>query len=356
MGESDKRWGSDEDQFLRENYDKMQYKEIAEILGRKEQAVKNRCSKLKLRKLPRREEIRVGDRFGRLLVIEIVKVPNRTYLETKFKCECDCQKDKSEEDKEYRIVCASNLRSGETVSCGCYMRENNGKHSTTHGLCKEYGRILQCLKNMHERCYNEKCIAYSDYGERDIGICDEWNIFKNGDQAKKNFVEWALNNGYADDLTIDKIDNFKWYSPTNAQWLDRQGQANNTRRNKKVKIFGEEKTIRNWIKDERCVVTDYRVLYNRIFDLEWEPERAITTPEKEDEKTSKYVGVSFAKTRNKWTAYLRINKEYVYLGEFDSEEKAAKVRDKYVLNNNLSNYHINFPENEKAPEENSPEA
>ena len=82
-------------------------------------------------------------------------------------------------------------------------------------------RPYEIWENMKQRCYNTKCPMYNYYGGRGITICEEW---KNHPEA---FVNWALQNDYAENLTVDRIDNSKGYSPDNCRWVDRKTQALN---------------------------------------------------------------------------------------------------------------------------------
>jgi hypothetical protein len=93
---------------------------------------------------------------------------------------------------------------------------------------------------MKSRCNNPKDADYKDYGGRGIKVCEEWM------QSFSAFYEWAMNNGYADHLTIDRIDNDGDYTPDNCRWVDLKEQANNKRNNVTVTINGLTKTLAEW--------------------------------------------------------------------------------------------------------------
>lgn len=83
---------------------------------------------------------------------------------------------------------------------------------------------------MHTRCYNEHFAAYKYYGGRGITICDEWR------ENFQAFHDWAMANGYRDDLTIDRIDNDKGYSPDNCRWITMEEQNKNKRAENGYKV------------------------------------------------------------------------------------------------------------------------
>lgn len=90
------------------------------------------------------------------------------------------------------------------------------------------------------RCLNENTVAYKDYGARGITICDDW------ENSYESFRDWALDNGYQEKLSIDRIDNNKGYFPDNCRWVDAKTQANNRRSNRVYEIDGETHNLTEW--------------------------------------------------------------------------------------------------------------
>ena len=119
---------------------------------------------------------------------------------------------------------------------------------------------------MKARCYNPNRKRYVDYGGRGITVCDEW---KNDVKA---FYDWAMANGYSDDLTIDRIDTNGNYCPENCRWVGQDVQGNNKTDNILVERNGETHTIGEWA---NITGIRYATLYNRIVKLHWTAEKAL---------------------------------------------------------------------------------
>lgn len=169
-----------------------------------------------------------GQQFGRLTAIK--RVGNGKHGESRWLFKCSCGN--------MHIAYGRSVRSGNTQSCGCLNRERLLKRLTKHGLSKT--RIYSIFQGMYQRCYDKNNKHFKDYGARGINICDEWL------SGFKNFYDWAMNNGYTDQLSIDRIDNNKGYSPNNCRWVTSATQVRNTRRNIIVNIDGERKTVAEW--------------------------------------------------------------------------------------------------------------
>lgn len=163
----------------------------------------------------RKLEDLTGWKFGRLTVIE--KAEKDKYGHWKWRCICDCGKE--------TIAYAAGLRNGSVRSCGCLVKETNARIRTTHG--KKRTRLYRTWINMKARCYQAKDRCYKDYGERGIEVCPEW---QHDFQA---FYEWAMANGYTDNLTIDRKDVNGDYCPENCRWITMAEQQKNKRNSKK---------------------------------------------------------------------------------------------------------------------------
>lgn len=166
-----------------------------------------------------------GMKFGRLTVIG--RGENSKDGHPRWNCVCDCGNIKD------IPVSADSLKRGKVTSCGCFRRERITKHNCS----KE--RLYQIWHGMIKRCENKKDKKYLKYGARGITVFHEWHDYM-------VFREWALNNGYEEHLTIDRIDNKKGYYPDNCRWATNKQQCNNKTNNVNITIDGVTHTIAEW--------------------------------------------------------------------------------------------------------------
>lgn len=101
-------------------------------------------------------------------------------------------------------------------------------------------RLYRIWADMKRRCKNSDRPNYKNYGGKGIMVCQEW------ENSFDSFREWALNNGYSDDLSIDRIDNNGNYEPSNCHWATAKEQANNKRNNFLISYKGETHTLAQW--------------------------------------------------------------------------------------------------------------
>lgn len=133
---------------------------------------------------------------------------------------------------------------------------------------KGHTRLYNAWCNMKSRCYNENHHRYRIYGARGIKVCDEWVNNYN------NFYKWAIENGYRDNLTIDRIDVNGNYEPSNCRWTTQKEQCNNQRKNHYLTYKGKTQSMSKWA-DE--IGIKYTTLRARINRSNWSVEKALTT-------------------------------------------------------------------------------
>lgn len=171
-----------------------------------------------------------GQKFGRLKVIGIHETKTR---KTYWTCQCDCGG--------IKVVRSDSLQNGSIKSCGCLKKQQDKINLTANHRHKMSGtRIYSIWQGMKGRCYNEHDPRYERYGKRGIDVCDEWI------HDFTVFYEWSLENGYTDELTIDRIDNDSGYSPNNCRWVDVKTQCRNRSTNINIRIGNATKTLTEW--------------------------------------------------------------------------------------------------------------
>jgi len=170
-----------------------------------------------------------GQKFGRLTALGIVEKRGKT-SRAYWLCQCDCG--------DHITARGSHLVQGTPVDCG--------RHSVS--ATAKYQKLLHVWKSMKQRCENPNCDAWNDYGDRGITICDAW-------QDYNTFESWSLSHGYAEGLSIDRIDVNKGYSPENCRFADRKTQQQNRRVNHYATAWGETKCLEEWARDPRVKVS-----------------------------------------------------------------------------------------------------
>ena len=210
------------------------------------------CGCLKNGPSKRRVDL-TGNRFGKLVAIAFSKSNGKGT--TLWRCKCDCGNEIE--------VSYNNLKSGNTKSCGCWHEKHGDVGS----------RLYKCWQDMKARCEYKKDTNYHNYGGRGIIVCDEWR------NSYLNFKAWALKNGYAEKLTIDRIDVNGNYEPCNCRWVGFDVQANNTRANIYVEYNGEKMTLRQFArKYTEPMGVSYKALWHRYSVAKWSLEKCANTP------------------------------------------------------------------------------
>lgn len=147
-----------------------------------------------------------GLRFGTLTVLH--RAATLRPGKARWQCRCDCGGEIT--------VFAFNLTSGAQHRCSACASKAQAKTLTKHGACAS--RLYKTWNDMLQRCDNPNLSNYRNYGGKGVKVCDAWRDFE-------GFQAWALLAGYADDLTIDRIDSDGDYEPDNCRWLSRSENA-----------------------------------------------------------------------------------------------------------------------------------
>lgn len=163
-----------------------------------------------------------------------------------------------------RVISSNSLRSGVSRSCGCYQKQQVSEAASKHGLCSH--PLYQVYNGMKKRCYSPTHSHYYNYGGRGITVCDRWL------SSFQNFYD-DVHFEYRSGLQLDRIDNNCDYTPANVRWVTVQQNSFNKR--------GKSNT------------------------------------------SSKYKGVCWDKSKNKWAANIQKDGKRFYLGRFSTELAAA---------------------------------
>lgn len=213
-----------------------------------------------------------GRRFEHWLVIKQAEdriQPNGEHV-AQWECQCDCV------NQTIQIVLGYRLRNKTSTRCRKCSNKAIGDANAKDYRTKS--RLYHIWWNMKTRCYSTCCERYSSYGGRGIKMCDEW---KNSYDC---FRLWAMENGYSENLTIERIDVNGDYCPENCKWATTKEQGNNRRTNRNITFNGETHTLREWAD---IVDVPYHVLKGRLNKCNWSIDKAFTTPVKKYEKRQK---------------------------------------------------------------------
>lgn len=202
-----------------------------------------------IKKVPNEKFDLTGQKFGRLTVIAFAgNSKSRQYL---WSCKCDCG------NQENVIVSAANLRSGKTKSCGCLQKERASISNKTHGETKT--KLFMVWSDMRHRCNNPNHRAYKWYGGKGVKVCEEWN------NDYITFKTWALENGYKEGLTIDRVDADKNYCPENCCWATRREQSSHISSCRFFEFMGKKYYVRQFCREMRVSrYTFYKYTTNGI--------------------------------------------------------------------------------------------
>lgn len=175
----------------------------------------------------------------------------------------------SHKDKQNRAhwLCRCNLCGKEdTVSSSSLLNGSSTKCrscGTRIGKQKKYSgdQVKIMFKGMKQRCYNKKARSYSNYGARGIAICDEWL------NNPESFYDWAYANGYAEGMSIERINNNENYRPDNCTFISKHDQSKNRSISIMITINGTTKCLTDWCREYKANPSTVKWRHNH--GMEW---------------------------------------------------------------------------------------
>lgn len=208
-----------------------------------------------------------GKKFDMLTVVE--RLENAKGGITRWKCRCDCGN--------YTIVRGGNLRNGAVKSCGC--KRHTPAYNRTHQM--SHTRIYNIWGRMIQRCSNPNSKSYKNYGDKGIVVCNEWK------NSFEKFRDWAFQNGYSENLTLERKDNNLGYCPENCCWISKSEQAKNRNSNLKIEYESKTKTLAEWCRELNL---NYKTTYMRIWGYGWSVKEAFEIPKGSRRKRGNKIG------------------------------------------------------------------
>jgi hypothetical protein len=181
----------------------------------------------------------------------------------KYKCQCG----------KIFIATINNVKSGNTVSCGCIRKGVRRQNLVTHGMTRT--PIYNLWRAMKNRCTYPSSGNYKYYGAKGVKVCEEWeNDFM-------SFYNWCMDNGYKKGLYLDKDIKAKklgvtpnLYSPDRCTFVTKHENDNCKKNNRFIEFNGVSKTICDWA---ISLGIHHRLIRTRIMKYGWTVERALTT-------------------------------------------------------------------------------
>lgn len=166
-----------------------------------------------------------GQRFGKLVALKFLRIVNHRSI---YLWQCDCGSEPFE-------------RMAQSVKCDCALPKCRkcdlacrADQMLKHGLSAT--RLHKIWIGARGRCRNPRDKHFADYGGRGINFSEELDDYS-------AFHQWATNNGYADNLELDRIDNDRGYEAGNCRWVDRKTQCRNQRKTRYFSYQGRQITI-----------------------------------------------------------------------------------------------------------------
>ena len=187
---------------------------------------------------------KIDDKYNRLTIVKMGHIMYGVKTPKKQKaciCRCEC----GNYVGPIRLV---SLLNGDSMSCGCYqrelhskqMKERNFKHGSAQRGKQEHLYILWGA--MKDRATNHNRWDAKHYADKGITLYEDWNDYE-------IFKEWALNNGYSEGMSIDRIDNSKGYCPENCHWIPLKNQNKNKTTNRVITVNGRSQILADWCRE-----------------------------------------------------------------------------------------------------------
>lgn len=198
-----------------------------------------------------------GNKYDRLLVLDFIGIGNDG--KARWDCVCDCGR--------HITMSGSILKKDRSHSCPHCKNVSFWSRKETHRESKT--RLYSIYYNMRKRCENDNAVNYDNYGGRGITVCELWR------SSYEAFSNWAHENGYTDELTLDRIDSNGNYCPENCRWVTYKEQGLNTRANNRITFNGETMTLTEWADK---IGIKRSTLCTRLKTYGWPVERALTEP------------------------------------------------------------------------------